>query len=470
MKPTAILDRVCGAIARLIDAGAAYDGLFPSLIDRTSNHMLVDMPPPIDGQRNCDRAHEGSNLTHDEVVLLTMYALDRPGFSEAADRYLRRFATHCTDTESGLFPWGEHAHWDLVTDQPGNSFVLHDPRTSSGLIHDHLRAVPLWLWEKLQAFNPGCVERFAEGLNNHWVETEPLEYIRHARIDLKTRHPRSDTSNDFPRHSGFYIFDWAYAFARTGRAEFLKQISSMLDYWWEKRLDDGLCLTESRTHPGHFLHQMCAVSQTLSLATSLLEAADLLDDTEPALAAEMRARAAVYTDGFLAAPHDIEQGLFILGYKQEAGGEVKKRMAIWGSVYGHTPASYTALTCLCQYRLTGDERLLGWARSVGRCYLREPFPAAVAVPAMDAGMGLGLFADLYDLTGDGMWLDGGLLRAAELVEIYCDDGMVPRGASGINWYESQMGPGFLMHGLARLALLVEVGAEVCPLAADYSGR
>ncbi len=37
------------------------------------------------------------------------------------------------------------------------------------------------------------------------------------------------------------------------------------------------------------------------------------------------------------------------------------------------------------------------------------------------------------------------------------DGDLPRGASGIDWYESQMGPSFLLHGLARIALMVRDG-------------
>ncbi len=55
-----------------------------------------------------------------------------------------------------------------------------------------------------------------------------------------------------------------------------------------------------------------------------------------------------------------------------------------------------------------------------------------------------------------------------MIGIYMD-GTLVRGAAGIDWYESQMVPGDLLHGLARLAL-VAVDQENCPMEANYSGR
>lgn len=467
MTPTEIIERVYRAIDALIAVADGHDGLFPSIIDRSSHRMVAGLPPAIEGQRDGDRAHLGSNLIHDEAILSTMLGVDRQDYARAADRYLRRFASHCTDTESGLFPWGEHAYWHLAEGRPGNSFDLTGRADSPPLIHDHLRSIPLWLWEKLQAHNPRCVERFGEGLDNHWVDVEPLEYIRHAYVDRVSRQTPGRTSCDFPRHSGFYIWDWSVAYARTERAGFLGQIQAMLDYWWEKREPDGLCWTESRTHPEHILHRMKGIAQTLSLGTSLLEAAGLIAPMQPQMAATMRERAATYTAGFLAAPHQPDRGLFLNGCHADTGEP--SAMAVWGSVYGRSPASYTGLLCLCNYRISQDPRLLEWAQAVGQCYLEEPFPSDLAVPAMDTGMGLGLLADLYELTGQDAWLAGGLDRTELIVELYFGDRDLPAGASSIDWYESQMGPSFLIHGLARLALLAIHGRD-CPLPPDYTGR
>lgn len=216
-------------------------------------------------------------------------------------------------------------------------------------------------------------------------------------------------------------------------------------------------------------HRINGPGQTLSLAASLLESAALLESDDSVLASRMRERAAVYVDGFFAAPHDLGKGEFVITCHRD-DNSVWKTMPIWGSAYGVWPASYVALTCLCGFRLTQgqDGRLLDWACAVGRGYLSEPFPANVAVPAMDAGLGLGLLADLYDLTADKVWLDGALKLGEKLATIYLD-APLPRGAAGIDWYESQMGPGFLLHGLVRTALLA-ADRETCPLTADYTAR
>ncbi|MBU09204.1 MAG: hypothetical protein CME13_14705 [Gemmatimonadetes bacterium] len=466
-QASSLLNRVSRTLDILVEISEPFDGLFPSIINRRSHAMLTELPAAIGGQRDGDRAHLGSNLIHDEALLQTMYALDAPGYVAAADRYLDRFATHCTDTVSGLFPWGEHAYWHLVDDRPGNSYGLAGRSSLPALTHDHLRATPLWLWEKLHGIHPGCVERFAEGLDNHWVDIEPIEYIRHANIDGVERNPAGGRSCDFPRHSGFYIWDLSFAYVKTGRCDFLQQIRDFLDYWWSRRLPDGLCFTESRVPEGEMFWDHRGVTQTLSLATSLLESADLIDDAQPGLAAEMRSRAAVYTDGFFAAPHDLAKARFVLGYRPDSDNI--SMMTVWGSVYGKTPASYTAGLCLCHYRISQDTRLLEFAEAAGRCYLNEPFARDINVPGMDAGMGMGLLADLYDITGEDRWLEGGLRRAEEIVSLYFGDCALPSGASGIAWYESQMGPSFLLHGLARLALQALHGVD-CPLGANYTGR
>lgn len=474
-----ILQRVTASLDVLVEQGVAHEGLLPSMLNPVTGDMLATAPAAIPGQRDGDRSWRGSNLIHDESILLTLYGLaeacGRGDYSAAADRYLRRFATHCTTTASGLFPWGEHSYWDLDRDCVGDSHWHRDASRRGQAIHDHLRATPVWLWERLAQHNPACLESFAEGLDNHWtVGDEPVEYIRHGFIEQKLRHPRSARSCDFPRHGGFFIVDWACAWRATGRGDFLRQIETMVEYWWPKRDARNLLLIESRSpeSDAHF-HDTNAPGQTLSLAVSLLEAADLLAADAPALARTLQDRAAAYIDGFLQAPHDIDAGIFVILSKR-ADNSVHQQMPVWGSVYGVWPASYVALTCLAGYRQTGNERLLAWARAVGERYASQPIPDGVQAPAMDAGLGLGLLADLFDSTGEQVWLDAAMKLAADLMQIFyadVDDTRVrlPSGAAGIDWYESQMGPGFLLHGLTRTALL-RLDAAACPLAADYTAR
>ena len=65
-------------------------------------------------------------------------------------------------------------------------------------------------------------------------------------------------------------------------------------------------------------------------------------------------------------------------------------------------------------------------------------------------------------------VDGRADPRGPLIGVYLDHDL-PSGAAGIDWYESQMGPGFVLHGLARLALLAQ-DREHCPLNADYTAR
>ena len=73
-----------------------------------------------------------------------------------------------------------------------------------------------------------------------------------------------------------------------------------------------------------------------------------------------------------------------------------------------------------------------------------------------------------DKSGEKNWLDAGLTLAESLIACYFDS-VLPRGAAGIKWYESQMGPSFLQQGLVRIALLALEG-KACPLVADYTVR
>lgn len=477
MSPEQILNKVQNAAQILIEIGQQHENLLPSLLHPVTHKMLTKLPSAIAGQRDGDRAPLGCNLTHDEPLLQTFYALSEATgdatYREAADRYLHRFAAHCTNTATGLFPWGEHSFWHLVEDRVGDSHreaggLARPPREA---IHDHLRQTPIWLWQKLQEFNPSCVQRFAAGLSGHWTWDENgsnREYIRHAFIEHNSHLRQDSHSADFPRHSGFYILDWSFASLYHNSQNTCEQLKMMLDYWWQRREHDNLLRIESRSSAETLSWStQTAPGQTLSLAASLLESAALLQTHAPAFATTMRERGLSYIEGFFKAPHDLENRSFVLHWQRE-GEETITRMPIWGSRYGVWPASYVALTALCAYRETEDKRLLDWAVAAGQGYVQEAFPRQIAVPAMDAGLALGLLADLFEITKDKQWLDSGLSLAELLMQHYFQFDL-PCGAANIDWYESQMGTGFLMHGLSRLALMARDGRD-CVLPANYTAR
>ena len=477
VNPEVIITKICNAIDQIIESSKPYKGLFPSILHPQTGDMLMEKPPKIPGQRDGDRAYLGSNLIHDEPLLATMNTLaesqSKPIYAEAVDRYLEHFAQHCTQTTTGLFPWGEHSFWHLTEERVGCS---RDPNGGAA-IHDHLRFVPLWLWQKLNTFNPDCVQRFADGLDYHWTAGDGFEYIRHANIDTKAHLTRGTRACDFPRHSGFYIFDLAFAYTQNRRPEIHQQIQTFTDYWWEKRDERGLLRIESRSPiDADRFFEKNAPTQTLSLGISLLESATLLESHLPELANQMRAYALVYIDGFLAAPHNLETREFV-GLCECETNRAVECMSVWGSVYGAGTACGPAVLCLGGWRLTQNERLMEWALAVGNTYLNEKFPVdrvrteGFKIPASDAGLALELFADLYDITSESVWLEGGIQLAEIVLDIYFPE-TLPFGASGIDWYESQMGPAFLIHGLARVALLAlsQSPPHSCLLAPNYTAR
>ena len=266
-----ILARVEAAAEALVGLGTEYGGLFPSMVDLDGVAMLERAPDPIEGQRSGDRSYRGCNLIHDEATLLTLHGLakgrSRPDFAAAADRYVRRYATHCTETPTGLFPWGEHAFWDLDTDAIGDSHRQRDPTREAGAIHDHLRAAPFWLWEKILRCNPACVQSFADGLHYHWTDGEPREYIRHATIEQRRAHPRSARSCDFPRHGGFFICDWSFAYRAEPRRRTLDEIESIVDMhiMVQKEVADRLVATPNSKAYGRLGVMVAARAKAVKL-------------------------------------------------------------------------------------------------------------------------------------------------------------------------------------------------------------
>jgi hypothetical protein len=454
-----MLGPVYTTVQKLIDASNAFAGLIPSVLDLETGMIPFTLPPAIAGQRDCDRSFPGSNLMHDHILLKLMYDLSalngEPRWAAAADRYLQRFATHCTNLPTGLFPWGEHGFWNLMEDRVGSGYAL--ARVATMATHDHLQQAPAWLWEKLWTFNAEACERYCQGLVRHFLDVDPPEYNRHANL-LQPHHLkriRNEKSCDFPRHSGFYIFDWSFAYGRTGSPLYRRYLMRAVDYWWERYEPGRMLLGDSR--PGKARQAL----QTMSLALSLLESAPLVEARDPELASLLRQRGQSYLDAVLSGPHELDRGQIALSL-DAATGAVQSYAVIWGSSYGGgVLASSLALLALCAYRLKPDPRLLSFAQGIGRCCAASEIPAGVTIPVKDAGMQLSLLAELYSLTREGQWLSEARRWADVLVPLFMPRDL-PRGALGLSIYESQLLPGHLLRGLARVALLndqQDIGAD-----------
>jgi hypothetical protein len=468
MKPEALLHKVESALDLLIETGARYNGLIPSILDRHTGQMFHDIPGPIPGQRQHDRAPRGCNLLHDVDLLELMYKLaqdpSRQHFAEAADRYLSRFARHCTNTVSGLFPWGEHAYWDLERDELGNAQVFAHRNISRGAYHDHLREAPLWLWQRIYHFNAECVERFAYGLKFHWKSGKLAhEYFRHAYIERPDIPlPHEAGSRDFPRHGAFYILDWAFAYCRFGRADFEAQMRRMNDYWWwHHHSPSGMLPQFSRDdnldHPENWL----SMGQSLSYAATTLEAAAELNAKEllPDLAKSLRERAIIYAQACVSMPQKPEELRFYHMFERDSlEGAEHAQLVAWGSTYSMQAQVASRMTIgavtafmMRIYRHTRDQRFVDWCKAAARLVIETPFPEEGLVPARDASQALDLMLDLYDVTQQDHWLENAQSFVEKWMEVYFDSAL-PRLAPGMDWYEGQQGSGTLLRSLGRYAL------------------
>lgn len=461
-----LLTLIRTSLDRLIAAGDRHHGLFPSILDPLTGEQPFALPPALPGQRMCDRSFPGCNLSHDQIILSLMYDLPPqivgPRYREAAERYLHYWTAHCASTPTGLFPWGEHAFWNLEEDRIGSSYPLE--RVNTMLTHDHLLQAPVWLWEKIWLLNPKAVERFCLGLDGHFLDVEnPPQYNRHANLLLSNRkRKRGNRSCDFPRHSGFYILDWAFACSKLDSPLFRRFLQRTCDYWWNLRYENGLLALESNLRqeadpPAH-------LAQTLSLGVSLVDASELLETALPEVAQEMKKRGLTYAKAVLQAFYGLpsETRPQMLAWKSET---ILSSMQLWEGEYSGSPLSGTALLFLCLYRQTHDERLLGWAAKAAELYLQQEFPVGKSIPVSVPGLLLLLLTDLFCLSGDEKWLTAAEEQCERLIPLYFRENL-PLAATGTGHYESQLLPGYLLRGIARTALMRE-GIDIGP---DYTCR
>ena len=279
----------------------------------------------------------------------------------------------------------------------------------------------------MRKFTSDCIQNFAYGLSCHWTKGSGYEYIRHANINIWSQLERGNRSCDFPRHSGFYIFDLVYAYVHMQLSENFDQLCLMTEYWWNKRDELGLWLIESlspKDSKQFFANNI--PSQTLSLEASLLESADLIKPLENDLASKMQSYAHEYISGFLAAPHEPLNRKFVSLCQRETQ-KVVEPMTTWGSIYGASAVSGTAILCINVWRLTQNKELLEWALAAGESYLEEPFPIdkikskRLQISSMDLGLVLVLFSDLYDVTGESGWLAAGTDLTVDICDVYFEN-------------------------------------------------
>ena len=212
--------------------GPQKSGLLLSALDRTTLSPLKVRPAAPGGIRRGDRpgrawtAMNGANPHLDQNLLRILYTLSEitgeKRYTKVADDELTWFFQNTMSPKTSLLPWGEHLSWDTVLDIPisGGDEMMHE------------FARPWVLWERCFALVPEASTKFAIGLWEHQIANHKTggfdrhaAYFEHGPIDGK----------DFPRHAGFYIGTWCYAWKQTTNKVFLEAIESLLARFERKR-------------------------------------------------------------------------------------------------------------------------------------------------------------------------------------------------------------------------------------------
>lgn len=427
--------------------GPAPSPLFVSLLMLDDKAHPQSVIPSIPGQRIGDRAFFGSNLQHDVPLLCALPELSRltgePRYARAAEDYLRYFATHCTETPTGLWPWGEHGHWDVFKDQPGH------------YLHEYLGAPPLALLDQLWQARPEAVLGEARGLLNHVRNFEDYTFCRHADFLKPLTDPRQADRKglDFARHGGMFVRWWAYAYGRSQDPVYLQYCEGMLRHFELTRLKGETGRGPAEARPvqektdgggpagGGFLPVLSqysdrpalqpSPSSNLSVGVSLLEAAPLLGQTP-------------------AGEHAARLGRELLA-AYAAAPPRPPSAPVFGMAYGSSEfAGGDAVLNLQAWRLTGDARHLEAAKAFAAVYREvSALPPEGNIRAEVYGLLVNLYLDLAVADAGGSWLPAAERYARLGIEDLYYEGLF-RGASNLGYYDSELYVSTFVYGLVRL--------------------
>jgi len=191
--------------------GHKHSPMLLSLMHRTKLEPFNSMPLAPSGIRPGDRVTtHGSNVNLDQNMYRVLYTLSEitgdSKYSKAADAALSEFLAVSPSPETKLFAWGEHLCWDLQADAWGTheSKAIHEPKRSTVL------------FEKFYELNPEAIINYCDGLWEHQLYADKNgkkdgNFSRHTAYD---KHD-PQRNYDFPKEGGYFIHDWARAYAKT---------------------------------------------------------------------------------------------------------------------------------------------------------------------------------------------------------------------------------------------------------------
>lgn len=384
------------------------------------------------GIRSHDRMLGGANPMHCQNLYQALYALTavtgEARYGSEADRSLKYFFERCQSPATGLLHWGEHAGWDFQADAP----LSGQPQFNT---HEFFR--PWALWEDGWRLAPEPCRDFAIGLWKHQIaDHATADFSRHAAID---RHAPG-TGAPYPRHGGFYIETWAFAYGKTRDATFLRAIETVAD-GLERMRRDGVMIGGGnlKSKPGY-------IARSESLAVSLWEASAAVP--EP-LAAKLKA---------IARANDAPG----------SGGarSIAKSTNLWSDGYGGFGGQIASRPNLLmlRHRQLPSETTRDEVLAAADVYLAAPVELSFPVHPGTFGKVVRLLLNAHELSGDARYLVRADELGREAIGLFLPDGSpLPKATHRHDHYEAITGADTLMASLLSLWAASQTPARKLPL-------
>lgn len=287
------------------------------------------------------------------------------------------------------------------------------------MMHEFAR--PWVLWERSFALAPKECEKFALGIwENQIANHETGGFDRHAPY---WEHGPVD-GKDFPRHAGFYIGTWCYAYKYTTNELYLKAIETLLARFERKRVQkDG------------------SMAATIGPLDTELAASMVL---EP-LSSRLRKFAAKEDE--LIIP-EIERQ--IRGGQSPTNGPQSATSPKWQAGYSASTLASWAMFCLGRYEQTGAKQYRDFIVAIADAYLDSRPDEDLDVWPMSFGHAISTEAAAYRFTKRKVYLDQARAFANMAIESFWQDNPLPRASLQTGHYETITGADSLALALLEL--------------------
>ncbi len=401
--------------------GPEHSPVFASALALDPIALPADLPP-IEGIRKDDRTYAGGNPMHDENLYMMLYdladATRDARYREAADDALRYFFEHAQSPATGLFAWGEHLFWDFQREAMGGNDI-----------HEFFR--PWLLTDASYRVAPRAMKEYAVGLWLHQIADHTQGfYSRHATWSKHLPH----AGNEFPRHGGFYIAQWAEAYRQTKDPVFLTAIETLAAYFERVRNPKTLAVPNRNPRSGDVV---CWTLSQLSLSIDLCEAAKSVP--EP-LAAKMREACRKNDASFLALPHDFDdpaKGIVSTAtFSLDAPPAASGYCPTWASGYGIDTNAQAAMTGYERYLQGADPAFKTLVLTTAQRYLESDPKTDIELYPGSLGDAVYLMIAAHRLTHERRYLDRACVLADMSIATFWDRGPLPRASSRKSHYET----------------------------------